>query len=95
MVSASVGDVTKLNVNFLSISKSSFTAELLERAQTRNMQLAVWTVNTEDDMFRLMVAGAELIVTDDPETAIRVAKQYHELSELELLLIRLREWLSK
>jgi glycerophosphoryl diester phosphodiesterase len=95
LVSASVGDVTMLDVQLLSISKSSFTAELLDRAQKRNMGIAVWTVNSEEDMFRLMVAGAELIVTDDPETALRVAKQYHELSDLELLLIRLREWLSK
>ena len=95
LVSASVGDITKLNVNFLSVSKNAFSPELLERAQKRDMQVAVWTVNDREEMFRLMVRGADLIVTDDPALAVEVAREYHELSKIELLLVRLRESLSR
>ena len=94
LVSASVGDITKLNANFLSVSKGTFSPELLERARQRGMQVAVWTINDRESMFRLMVKGAELIVTDDPELAVEVAREYRQLSDLELLLIRLREALS-
>jgi len=94
LVSASVGDITKLNANFLSVSKGTFSQELLERARQRGMQIAVWTINDRESMFRLMVQGAELIVTDDPEMAVEVAREYRQLSDLELLLIRLREALS-
>ena len=95
LVSASVGEITQLNANFLSVSKSSFSQELLEKAHRRNMQLAVWTINDRESMFRLMVQGAEFIVTDDPATAVEVAQEYNQLSELELLLVRLRESLSQ
>lgn len=95
LVSASVGEITQLDANFLSVSKSSFTQDLLEKARRRNMQIAVWTINDRESMFRLMVQGAEFIVTDDPATAVEVAQEYNQLSELELLLVRLRESLSQ
>lgn len=94
LVSASVGEITQLNANFLSVSKGSFSQVLLEKARRRDMQIAVWTINDRESMFRLMVQGAELIVTDDPATAVEVAQEYNQLSELELLLVRLRESLS-
>jgi hypothetical protein len=58
------------------------------------MQVAVWTINDRESIFRLMVQGAELIVTDDPEMAVEVAREYQQLPAFELLLIRLREALS-
>jgi glycerophosphoryl diester phosphodiesterase len=95
LVSTSMGEITLLNANFLSVSQGTFSQELLEKARHRNMQIAVWTINDRDSMFRLMVQGAELIVTDDPATAVQVADEYNHLSELELLLVRLRESLSQ
>jgi glycerophosphoryl diester phosphodiesterase len=95
LVSTSMGEITLLNANFLSVSQGTFSQELLEKARRRNMQIAVWTINDRDSMFRLMVQGAELIVTDDPATAVQVADEYNHLSELELLLVRLREALSQ
>lgn len=95
LVSTSMGEITLLNANFLSVSQGTFSQELLEKARRRNMQIAVWTINDRDSMFRLMVQGAELIVTDDPATAVQVADEYNHLSELELLLVRLRESLSQ
>jgi glycerophosphoryl diester phosphodiesterase len=94
LVSASVGDITKLDANFLSVSQGTFSPELLERARQRGMQVAVWTINDRESIFRLMVQGAELIVTDDPEMAVEVAREYQQLPAFELLLIRLREALS-
>jgi hypothetical protein len=41
-----------------------------------------------------MVAGADDIVTNDPETAVTVVKEYREMDELKLILVRLREVLS-
>lgn len=95
LVSASVGEITQLNANFLSVSKGTFSPSLLDKAQKRGMQIAVWTINDREEMFRLMVQGAELIVTDDPATAVEVARDYNQLSEIELLLVRLRESLSQ
>ncbi len=95
LVSASVGEITLLNANFLSVSEGTFSQDLLEKARRKNMQVAVWTINDRESMFRLMVQGAELIVTDDPATAVEVAQQYNQLSELELLLVRLRGALTQ
>jgi glycerophosphoryl diester phosphodiesterase len=77
------------------VSEGTFSQDLLEKARRKNMQVAVWTINDRESMFRLMVQGAELIVTDDPATAVEVAQQYNQLSELELLLVRLRGALTQ
>lgn len=94
LVSASVGDVTQLNVDFISVSQLSFNSRLQQKAESREMKVAVWTVDDRQQMFRLMVAGADDIVTNDPEAAVQVAKEYREMDELELILVRLREVLT-
>jgi glycerophosphoryl diester phosphodiesterase len=94
LVSASVGDVTQLDVDFISVSQLSFDARLQQKAESRDMKIAVWTVDDRQQMFRLMVAGADDIVTNDPETAVTVVKEYREMDELKLILVRLREVLS-
>lgn len=94
LVSASVGDVTQLNVDFISVSQLSFNSRLQQKAESREMKVAVWTVDDRQQMFRLMVAGADDIVTNDPEAAVQVVKEYREMDELELILVRLREVLT-
>jgi glycerophosphoryl diester phosphodiesterase len=94
LVSASVGDVTQLDVDFISVSQLSFDARLQQKAESRGMKIAVWTVDDRQNMFRLMVAGADDIVTNDPETAVQIVKEYREMDELKLILVRLREVLS-
>ncbi len=94
LVSTSVGDITKLKVQFLSVSQAEFSDELRRKAALRNLKLAVWTIDNPEAMFQLMVKGADQIVTNDPAAAVAVAQQYSDLNDVELFLVRLRERLS-
>ena len=95
LVSASVGDLTRLNVKFLSVSQSNLTADLRKRADARGMSIAVWTVNKREDVIRMIAVGADDIVTDDPAMAVEAVRWYRELSDLELVLLRFRQWLRR
>jgi glycerophosphoryl diester phosphodiesterase len=95
LVSASVGDVTRLDVDFLSVSQSNLTPTLRKHADARGMTIAVWTVNTREDAIRMIARGADDIVTDDPAMAVEAVRWYRELSDVELILLRLREWLRR
>ncbi len=48
------------------------TAEFLQRARAMNARVHVWTVNDEDDMKRLLAAGVDGILTDQPDRLLRV-----------------------
>jgi len=95
LVSASVGDLTGLDVDFLSVSQSNLTPQLRRRADARGMTIAVWTVNRRDDVIRMIALGADDIVTDDSAMAVEAVRWYRELSDVELILLRFREWLAR
>ncbi len=53
---------------------SDVTAQQVQRVHRLNRKINVWTVNTEDDMRRLMDWGVDGLITDDPLLAVRVAR---------------------
>lgn len=95
LVSASLGDLTKLDVDFLSVSTSRFTPKLRRQADARNLPVAVWTVNDRSTMVRMIARGADDLVTDDPALCVETVRWYTELSDVELILLRFREWLAE
>jgi glycerophosphoryl diester phosphodiesterase len=94
LVAARLGDVTRSDVEFLSVEKRALNRQLQKQAAARGLRIAVWTVNDRDEMVRLLARGAEDLVTDDPAVAIETAKWYRNLDEIELMLLRFRERLS-
>ena len=59
------------------------------------MSIAVWTVNKREDVIRMIALGADDIVTDDPAMAVEAVRWYRELSDVELVLLRFRQWLRR
>jgi glycerophosphoryl diester phosphodiesterase len=53
---------------------SDVTAQQVHRVHKLNRKINVWTVNTEEDMRRLMNWGVDGLITDNPLLAVRVAK---------------------
>jgi glycerophosphoryl diester phosphodiesterase len=88
LVSASLGDITRIDADFLSVRQGLFNETLRARARRRGMQLAVWTVNSREEMLRMMIAGADELVTDNPAIARSAVSDYQSLSDTELLLLR-------
>ncbi len=55
--------------------KGLVTAELVRAAHTAGLQVVPWTANTQADWDRLVAAGADAIITDDPAALIAYLRQ--------------------
>jgi glycerophosphoryl diester phosphodiesterase len=93
IVGKSVGDITRLDVDFLSLSQGEVTPRLLKTAEARGLPVHAWTVNRREDMVRLLTLGVNNLITDDPALAVEVVRWFEQLSDEELVLLRFHSWL--
>jgi glycerophosphoryl diester phosphodiesterase len=61
-----------LDVAGMNARASTLTEERIAAFHRSGKQVAVWTVNEEDDMRRLAAWGADSIITDRPDVCLRV-----------------------
>lgn len=87
---AAVGDLTRLPVSFLAVSRAAATPRLILAARERAMGVQVWTVNRPAAMAEMIERGVDGIITDDPALAVRVREEMLELSPVSRLLLRFR-----
>lgn len=87
---AAVGDLTRLPVGFLAVSRTLATPRLLRSATQRGVDVHVWTVNRADVMAELMERGVNGLITDDPALAVRVNREMIGMSPPARLLLRIR-----
>jgi len=92
IVFEAVGDLTRLDVDFLSVRMAVATPALIRRARRRDMQVHVWTVNTADDMVRFVDLRVANIITDDPVLLREVIDARDALDDQEKILLALRNW---
>jgi glycerophosphoryl diester phosphodiesterase len=90
IVGKSVGDVTREDVDFLSLRQGEITPRLLRQARQRGLPVHAWTVNRREDMMKLLCLGVDNLITDDPALAVEVVRWFEGLSDEELVLLRFR-----
>jgi glycerophosphoryl diester phosphodiesterase len=93
IVAKSAGDITRLDVDFLSLQQNEVTPRLLRSAGARGLAVHAWTVNRREDMVRLLNLGVDNLITDDPALAVEVVRWFEHLSDEELVLLRFHDWL--
>ncbi len=71
---AAVGDITKLDVNVLSVRTGMTTGLLLGRAKDAGKPVVAWTVDDPKTMGELIGEGVDGIITNDPAAAIAVPR---------------------
>lgn len=95
IVTVSIGDFVKLDVDFLSINAGVATPAQVHRNREADLDTHVWTVNDEASMARMIERGVNNIITDEPALLRRVIDERTAFSDGELLLLalssRLRE----
>ncbi len=84
----SVGDVSRLPVDVLAVARNRATRPLIRAAHRRNVEVHVWTLNDARHMVSAIERGADGVITDRPELAVRVNRELAELPAAVRLLLR-------
>ena len=94
IVTTSVGDVTKLDVDLLSVSAKAVDRDLIHRARRAGKEVHVWTVNKPEQMNTMIHFGVDNIITDVPELLVQLLEEREQLSSAERLMLRLADFLE-
>jgi glycerophosphoryl diester phosphodiesterase len=88
LTTVALGDLTRLDVDFLAVNTSLATGPFIRAAHRRGKAVHVWTVNDAIAMSALVSRGVDNIITDEPEMARLVLEQRAGLNPVERLLVR-------
>jgi glycerophosphoryl diester phosphodiesterase len=89
-VAHALGDISRLEVDALSVRADFLTDDMLRDAHRLGREVHVWTVNDERLMTRLIMRGVDNIITSDPDLAIQVRDEWESLTGPERLVLASR-----
>ncbi|MBN1974542.1 MAG: glycerophosphoryl diester phosphodiesterase membrane domain-containing protein [Sedimentisphaerales bacterium] len=92
IVSQSIGQVTFLDVDFLSVSSMLVKPGLIDAAHAEGKDIYVWTVNKPQQMAKFIDLGVDNIITDVPDVARNLLNERAAMSKQELLFLKVRDW---
>jgi glycerophosphoryl diester phosphodiesterase len=90
IVTASVGNVARVDTDFVSLNSAKAKPDLVRRAQAAGKQVHVWTVNAPEAMLRMIERDVDNVITDEPALLVRLMRERAALSPAEQLGLRLR-----
>lgn len=90
IVTAAVGDISKLDVDILSVNAELADEALLRKARRLGKQVHVWTVNRPRDMRRFVELGVDSVITDEPALLREVLQERSSLGDTQRLLLTCR-----
>lgn len=89
LLSVHVGNLQKINADFLAVNARFATRNFVRRAHKANKQVFVWTVNDTATMSQMMNRKVDGILTDRPDLAQQVLRERAEMNNSERLLAEL------
>ena len=94
IITAAVGDITRLDVDCLEINKELATDDLLGKAHRLGKKVLVWTVDSRKEMRRFLDRGVDSIITNDPALLVELRKERDDLADSQRLLLACRHLLD-
>jgi glycerophosphoryl diester phosphodiesterase len=85
--SVGIGDLTRLDVDFLAVNARLAARSFVRRTQRTGQSVYAWTINDPALMSTMAGRGLDGIITDYPATAARVLTEREQLDLHELLII--------
>jgi glycerophosphoryl diester phosphodiesterase len=90
IVTVALGDISKLDVDILSVNKQLADDRLLDSARRLGKEVHVWTVNSPRSIRRWIERGVNNIITDDPALFLEVRKEREDLGDVQRLILACR-----
>ena len=87
LAATKIGDITKLDTDFLAVNQSMADAAFIRRAHKADKRVFVWTVNDALSLSHWVSMGVDGIITDEPALAKNILAQRAELNSAERLLL--------
>ncbi len=94
IVATAVGDVTRLDVDFLSVGQNLVDDKLLSGARRANKEVHVWTVDEPEQMAVMIEKGVDNIITNDPGALVRLLRERAGLGDGERMVLASRALLG-
>jgi glycerophosphoryl diester phosphodiesterase len=94
IVTAKVGDATRLDVDLIAVNANFLTRDLVARARRQNQEVHVWTVNEPDQMLTMIHLGADNILTSSPGILIELLDARAEMGEAQKTLLLVSDFLA-
>ena len=95
LAATAVGDLSKIDVDFLALSGRMVTTRFIRRVQQSGKRILVWTVNDAPSMSRWMSMGVDGVITDEPALARKVLRERADMNTAERLLVSAALFLGK
>ena len=95
IVYQTMGRIERIDTGYLMLEANLATPLTIMAAHDAGMEIHVWTVNDATRMSFMIDRGVDGILTDYPETVVEVLEQRAELSDLERLVLRFAEHVSR
>ena len=92
-VHTAIGEPDRSLLDALGLRAAITTVRDIQQAHRHGHELHVWTVNDRREMSRFIDMGVDNIITDRPEVLAQLLQERAQLSNAELLLVKLRHWL--
>ena len=85
----SVGNPSRMEADFLSISAARATPGLVRDVHRRGREIHVWTVNDLNNVLKMIAMGVDNIITDQPADVRNWVNGWSELSDSERVALML------
>ncbi|MBT8050516.1 MAG: glycerophosphoryl diester phosphodiesterase membrane domain-containing protein [Gammaproteobacteria bacterium] len=89
--SVSLGDLGKLDVDFLALNARVATRPLVRRLHAQGKQVFAWTVNDAVGISAMAGRGVDAIITDEPALAVNLLEHRRQLDPHERMILALAE----
>lgn len=90
IVFQAAGNLSRMEVDFLSISAARATARLVRQLHRNERAVHVWTVNDLNNVISMVEMGVDNIITDYPREVRGFIQEWQALSDSERIVLMLR-----
>ncbi|MBR4720252.1 MAG: glycerophosphoryl diester phosphodiesterase membrane domain-containing protein [Clostridia bacterium] len=80
-----IGDVSRINCDLLILEEEMATESRISTIHSHGKEVYVWTINTEEGMYKFLDSECDGIITDQIEMAESVQKALDNRSDIQLL----------